>query len=374
MEAEHVLINYFLGVDDSVQNQKLVKRLLNTQKDDGTWGIYYGSPGELSTTVECYFALKLSGVSPDAPDMKKARDFILAHGGVEQTRVFTKFWLSLFGQYPWKGIPILPPEMMFLPNWFPINIYEFASWARTGVVPLMIVLTQRPVCSIPDSAKINELFTKNKSSSKVKQPVTFFSWKAFFIFVDKCLRLYEKFPWKPGRKRANQKVLNWIIDRTQSDGTWGGTQVGWSYPLIALKTAGYTAEDTIIKNCLDGVIKNYSYEIEGALQIEATNSPIWDTCLMITALIDSGLSIDTPILAKGIHFLLHNQIKSKGDWQVKNPHTPSAGWAFEFANDCYPDIDDVAEVIIALYRYQSQLKNPDEAIQHRYTMDVKHAI
>jgi len=360
MEAEFIFINYFLGTNDALQTQKLVKQILDCQLDDGTWGVYYGSPGELSITTECYFALKLAGVNVDLPNMKKARDFILAHGGIEKTRIFTKFWLALFGQYAWHSIPVLPPELIYLPSWFPINIYEFASWARSGIVPLMIILTEKPVCRIPVTAQISELYVNSNATSSNHPALPFFSLQRFFIFADKCLRLYEKSPWKPGRNKAKKKVLDWMMERVQADGTTGGTEAGWSFTMLAFKTAGYSSDHPVIKNCLDGVLKNYSYEDAGALRIEATNSPIWDTCLMLTALIDSGLAINSPALAKGVEFLLRNQIKSKGDWQVKVPNVEPAGWAFEFANNYYPDIDDTAEVLIALSRYQNNSTSPND--------------
>lgn len=361
MEAEYILISYLVGREKSPEIQKVVKRILDCQHEDGTWGMYYEADGDLSTTIECYFALKMVGKDTSSPLMRKAREFILANGGVDKSRIFTKFWLALFGQWPWEKIPLLPPEIIFLPNWFIINIYEFASWARAAIVPIGIIMTSKPVCHIPRVGTIPELFVPSLKS----QPPTFpfFSMKNFFWQLDKLLHLYEKSPWKPFRKRAREKCLEWTLERQQADGTWAGNQVGWVYPILALHALGHQADNPLIKKCFAGVLENYSHDINGGLIIQASDSPVWDTCLMLTALFDSGTSINSPMVKKGIDFLLQNQIFAKGDWQVKNPNGTPGGWIFEFANSYYPDIDDTAEVLTTLSRYQKRCKTPDPTVQ-----------
>jgi squalene-hopene/tetraprenyl-beta-curcumene cyclase len=176
MEAEYLMLTHFLGTGDEDTWRKLAKHLLETQRDDGTWGQYYGSPGDLSTSVECYFALKLAVLSPDDPHMIKAREFILSKGGVPQARVFTKIWLALFGQWDWKRVPAIPPEMALLPSWVPMNLYDFSSWARATMLPLSIVMTHRPSCPIPDSAAIPELFPNEQEKSPRPRSVEGGGW------------------------------------------------------------------------------------------------------------------------------------------------------------------------------------------------------
>ncbi len=158
MAAEYLLLTHFLGARDDARWAKIVNYLRDQQRPDGTWAIFHGGPPDLNATVESYFALKLAGVSADAPAMRKAREWAVSAGGVPKTRVFTRIWLALFGQWDWRGVPVLPPELIFLPRWFPLNIYDFASWARATIVPMLIILSERPVCPVPDSARIDELY------------------------------------------------------------------------------------------------------------------------------------------------------------------------------------------------------------------------
>ena len=158
IHAEYLLLTHFMDVPDLERWRKVVNYLKSMQLDDGGWPIWYGGPSDLSIAVECYFAMKLAGEPPDDPAMTKAREFILAQGGVPNTRVFTKMWLALFGQWEWAATPVLPVEIMHLPSWFPLNIYEFASWARGTIVACTILLTEKPVCPVPESARIDDLY------------------------------------------------------------------------------------------------------------------------------------------------------------------------------------------------------------------------
>ena len=158
MEAEYLMLSQFLGRVDRERWRKLANYILSKQREDGSWGQYFEAPGDLSTSVESYFALKLAGHSPDSEPLRKARQFILSRGGVPRVRVFTTIWLALFGQWEWRGTPNMPPELIFLPSWAPFNIYRFASWARATIVPMLIILTDRPTCPVPASANIDELY------------------------------------------------------------------------------------------------------------------------------------------------------------------------------------------------------------------------
>ena len=349
MEAEYLLLTHFLGVGDPERWRKLANYILGRQSSDGTWGQYYGAPGDLSTTTECYFALKLAGVSPEEPSMRRAREFILSAGGVQQTRVFTKIWLSLFGQYDWKGVPVLPPELMLLPTWFPVNIYEFASWARATIVPMLILLNRKPVCAVPDSARIDELYPspRDRANGSVNRPREALSWESLFYLGDLALRQVERLPWIPGRSFALKKAEQWVLDHQEADGGWGGIQPPWVYSLMALSALGYPSDHPVIVRGLRGM-EGFAIEEDDTLRVQACISPLWDTCLAMISLLDSDLPADHPSVVKAGEWLVDKQILEGGDWQVKSPDIPPGGWAFEFHNDRYPDLDDTAEIIMAL--------------------------
>jgi len=349
MEAEFILLNFFLGIEGKCRNRKLVNHILLKQREDGTWGQYFEAPGDLSTSAECYFALKLSGVSADEPNMIKARDFILSKGGIPKARVFTKIWFSLFGQWEWKGVPVMPAELMFIPDWFPLNLYDFSSWARATIVPMLILMDRKPVHEIPDWAAVDELFplSRRDTDYSIKRPSKLIGWESLFYANDVILRQWERIPWKPTRGQAVRRAEKWVVDHQGTDGSWGGIQPPWVYSLMALFELGYDLDHPVMKNGLEG-FESFVIEEEDTLRVQACVSPLWDTCLTMIALLDSDVSPDHPSLAKAGRFLINAQILNGGDWQVKAKGTPPGGWAFEFANEKYPDLDDTAEVVMAL--------------------------
>ena len=349
MEAEYLLLTYFLGVVDEARWRKLTNYILSQQRDDGSWGQYFGAPGDVSTSVECYFALKLGGVPADRAEMVKARDFILSRGGVPRSRVFTKIWLSLFGQWEWRGTPIMPPELMLLPNWSPLSIYEFSSWARATIVPMLIILTERPVRPVPRWACIDELYPAPREQTDycLPAPEGLLGWSRVFHVADRLLRMYQRMPVKPWRKRAIRKAVQWIESHQEADGSWGGIQPPWVYSLIALKHLGYSMEHPVMRKGMQG-FEEFAVEEGDTWRVQACLSPVWDTGLVQIGLLDSGMRPDHPAIQRATRWLVKEQVLTGGDWQVKNKKTPPGGWAFEFHNDIYPDIDDVAEVVMAL--------------------------
>ena len=365
MEAEYLLLTHFLGVGDPDTWRKLSNHLYKTQREDGTWGQYYGAPGDLSTSVECYFALKLAGASPEDPRLVKAREFILSKGGVPQARVFTKTWLALFGQWSWKKVPALPPEMVLLPPWFPMNLYDFSSWARSTMLPLSIVFTQKPVCAVPDAAAVPELIPpgRHKPANALRLRKMLGIAGAFHL-ADRAARWYNVLPLHPIRRLAVRKALHWILDHQEDDGSWGGIQPPWVYSLIALRALGLGVDHPVMRRGLQG-FKGFFIEEEETLRVQACVSPSWDTCLAMIALEDSGLPPDSPVLQRAGDWLMKVQVTNGGDWQVKAAKAPPGGWAFEFANKTYPDIDDTAEVLIALNRVRLRDKDSQQTAIRR---------
>ncbi len=354
IHAEFVLLTHFLGIPDPKRWGKIVSYLKSKQLPDGGWPIWYGAPGDLSITTEAYFAMKLAGVDPNDPAMTKARRFILAQGGLPNVRIFTKMWLAMFGQWDWRDTPVLPAELVLLPSWFPFNIYEFASWARGTIVACTILLTLKPACEVPEWAQLDELFPsgRDRTSSSYGKKGDLLSWNGLFRGVDKSLRLLEVSPWNPIRRTALRKAEQWIIDRQEEDGTWGGIQPPWVYSLMALHTLGYSIDHPVMKAGIQG-FDAFMRETDETLHTEPCVSPGWDTCLAMLALQDSGLPPSHPALVNGAEWLIKQQILDRGgDWQVKNPNTLPGGWPFEFKNDNYPDIDDAAIILIALHKMQ----------------------
>lgn len=351
MEAEYLLLTHFLGVAEPERWRKLARHIISRQRSDGTWGQFYEAPGDVSTSTECYFALKLAGYSADEPFMRKAREFILSKGGVPKTRVFTKIWLALFGQWDWKGVPVLPPETMLLPNWSPLNIYDFGSWARATIVPMIILLDRKPVRAVPDRAAIDELYPlpRSKTDYSIRRPNRLVGWETFFYAGDAILRQLEKLPWKPTRRQAIKRAERWVLEHQEADGSWGGIQPPWVYSLMALSSLGYPSDHPVIAKGLKG-FDDFAIEEGDTLRVQACVSPLWDTGLAMIALLDSGMRPDHPSLVKAGEWLLQEQLLNGGDWQIRAKGVPAGGWAFEFHNDGYPDLDDTAEIVMALNR------------------------
>lgn len=360
IEAEYIFLTYFLGVVDDEVNSKVARHILSKQREDGTWGQYFDAPGDLSTTTECYFALKLAGHAETEAYMEKARDFILSKGGLKNVRVFSKIWLALFGQWKWSEIPILPVELMLLPAWFPGNIYDFAAWARSTIVPLLIVLDRKPIRVIPKSQFIDELYSKPRSERDgvLQLDRRKIGWDSVFVIADWMAKKIEKIPWNPIRSLAMKKAEDWILDHQEKDGSWGGIQPPWVYSLIALNCLGYENTNPVVKHGLEG-FKEYSIEESDTLRIQACVSPLWDTALALTGLLDSGIPTSHPSLKKAYDYLISNQILESGDWQIKAKNVQAGGWAFEFHNNYYPDVDDTAEIVLAInkMRPRSEMKN-----------------
>jgi squalene-hopene/tetraprenyl-beta-curcumene cyclase len=343
MDAEDMLMRQFLGIREPVGTAETANWIRSQQREDGTWGTFYGGPGELSTTVEAYTALKLAGDPADADHMVKARQFVLDSGGVENSRVFTRIWLALFGEWSWDRLPVLPPEMILLPKWFPLNIYDWGCWARQTVVPLTIVGSMRP--QRPLGISVAEL--KTGRPDKPFEPAL--SWAGFFQRLDKVLHLHAKLPYKPLREYSIRMGLKWILERQEADGGWGGIQPPWVYSILALHLRGYPLDHPVLKKAFDG-LDSFTIKENGLRRLEACQSPVWDTALAVTALLDAGLPPDDPVLKGAANWLLDEEVTVRGDWAVRRPSLPPGGWAFEFENDNYPDVDDTAEIVLALRR------------------------
>ncbi|ELP67304.1 squalene-hopene cyclase [Streptomyces turgidiscabies Car8] len=348
MDAEDLLLRQFLGIRDEQTTQAAALFIRGEQRDDGTWATFHGGPADLSATVEAYVALRLAGDEPEAPHMARASAWIRDRGGIAAARVFTRIWLALFGWWKWDDLPELPPELIYFPKWMPLNIYDFGCWARQTIVPLTIVSAKRPVRPAP--FPLEELHTDPDLPNPGKSLAPLASWDGAFQRLDKVLHGYRKVAVRRLRKAAMNAAARWIIERQENDGCWGGIQPPAVYSVIALHLLGYDLEHPVMRAGLDSLDRFTVWREDGARMIEACQSPVWDTCLAVIALADAGLPADHPQLVKAADWMLGEQVVRPGDWSVRRPELPPGGWAFEFHNDNYPDIDDTAEVVLALRR------------------------
>jgi len=361
MDAEDMLLREFLGIRRADQTKRSAAWIRSQQRADGSWANFHEGPGELSTTIEAYWGLRLAGDPPEAEHMLVAADFIRREGGLERARVFTHVWLALFGLWSWERVPALPPEVILLPASVPLNVYDFACWARQTIVALSIVKARRPIRLLPFA--LDELRAQHapqpepaprRSGRAVSRRV------AWLSRLDRVLRAYERRPLAPLRRLALAKAERWILERQETDGSWGGIQPPWVYSLIALHLAGYPLEHPVMRRGLEGLERFMVEDCDDAVgvgapagesrRLEACQSPVWDTALAMIALGDAGLPDEHPALLKAAEWLLGEEVTERGDWSVRRPDLKPGGWAFEFANVNYPDIDDTVEVVLALRR------------------------
>ncbi len=312
------------------------------QLSDGSWAVFGGGPGDLSTTIEAYVALKLAGDDPAAEHMQRARAFVLARGGLQRARVFTHIWMALSGLWSWDQVPVLPPEIILLPAQVPLNVYDFACWARQTIVALSVLTSARPQRPLPFA--IDEL----RGPDPWRRPAAG-SWTGRgLLLADRLLHLYARRPLRALRELALDRAERWIVERQEADGSWGGIQPPWVYSLMALHVRGYSLEHPVMRRGLAGLETFAIEDPDGSRRLEACQSPVWDTCLAVLALADAGHPADDPALVRAADWLLDQQVRARGDWAVRRPDLAPGGWAFEFANANYPDVDDTTEVALAL--------------------------
>jgi squalene-hopene/tetraprenyl-beta-curcumene cyclase len=362
MEAQWIMAMHFMRIKDYPEYDNVIQAILDEQRDDGSWEIYHqADTGDINTTVECYAALKCAGHRPDMPHMKKARAWILSHGGLSTIRVFTKYWLALLGEWPWEHTPNLPPEIIFQPSWMPFSIYRFASWARATIMPLTLLCSSRPSRPLPDGQGLDELFPEGRENFDFTIPRKNrgFCFESFFMFTDRILNIYAGLPWQPFRGLAGKCVIEWIIRHQDADGIWGGIQPPTIYALMALYNEGYLLSHPVLSRCLEAFSGHWSYKKKNpdATYVNASESLVWDTMLAVMAQADCGLlPADNDSMMKGIRWLSGMFLETPGDWQIYVKDAEPGAWAFERANTWYPDVDDTAVALIVLSRLYPHIK------------------
>jgi squalene-hopene/tetraprenyl-beta-curcumene cyclase len=356
LQSETILLLAFLGELDSDLARQCAVHLLDTQLPDGGWGMYTGGKSDVNNTVKAYFALKLTGHPANADYMQKARVRALELGGVDNVNSFTRFYLAILGQIPHRVCPAVPPQMMLLPKWFPINIYSMSAWSRTIFVPLSIVSALAPVREIPHEFSIKEIFIKPPEKWKPlvapgKQTVSNpFSWDNFFRCCNSIMWTCRKLGLTPLRKLALNSAKKWTLEHCKNSDGPGAIYPPIIWGWIAFKSLGYADDSPEVKYFRDQlhshIIRN---EKRDSVRIQPCKSPVWDTALTLKALMLGGLTPSNPAVKKGVQWIRSRHIKQDGDWSKNvNVKTGVSGWCFEFNNAFYPDSDDTAMALMVL--------------------------
>nr|BAI48070.1 tirucalladiene synthase [Goniophlebium niponicum] len=364
--ASHTLILYkILGIADRYPLHKFEKYLRRMQCSHGGWEMSFGDGGYLSATIEAYICLRLLNVPQSDPALQRALKNILARGGVTKARVFTKVCLALLGGFDWAALPSLPPWLMLFPAWFPWNIYEAASWARGCVVPLIVLLEKKPVFQVKPEVSFDELYVEGRAHACKALPFSAHDWVSnIFVAADRAFKLMERFGAVPFRQWSIKEAKKWVLDRQEEMGDFIGYNPPMLYFAVCLKLWGYEVTDPLLQRALLAH-KKLTVETEDECWLQSSQSPVWDTALVIPALVESGLPPDHPALQKAGQWLLEKQILKHGDWALKTgggrmQDDIGGGWAFQFVNSWYPDVDDSAAVVIAL----NCIKMPDEDVKN----------
>jgi squalene-hopene/tetraprenyl-beta-curcumene cyclase len=357
--SDYVLFMHWMGEVDNQRQQRCVRHILKRQLPDGGWNIYYGGPSEINASVKAYFALKLAGCTPDTPFMAEARATIMRLGGIPQMNTFSKLYLALLGQFPWKYLPTIPVEMVLLPSWSPFHIYKMSSWSRAMLVPLAIINHFKPTRALAGDKQLHELYplgTEHKDFT-LPRDERFFTWRNLFLRVDEFLKILHPLRFRPMRKRALEEAERWMLERI-GEGSDGLATVfpAMLNALIALRTLGYTKNNPVYAKAAKDFAGLFVDDPED-FRIQPCLSPVWDTAINIIALVESGLPADHPALRKAADWLISKEVRLRGDWTTNNPHPEASGWAFEYNNVYYPDTDDTAMVLMALRLVQP----PDSA-------------
>ncbi len=348
--AEYLFLHYFMGTVDAEREARIANYLRARQQDNGSWALYCGGAGDMSATVKTYFALKLAGDDPQAPHMTRARQWVLENGGAESVNVFTRITLAIFGQLPWRTVPAMPLEIMFLPKWWFFNLSKVSYWSRCVIVPLLIIFAHRPVRKIPAERGIGELFCtdpehlKHLDHFKRGKPIA-----NAFLLIDRILKTIDPIMPRFMRAQAVRRAEKWMRAHAQGKGGIGAIFPAIANTAMALKLLGAKPHDSDLRRTL-AAIEDLVLENEEETYCQPCVGPVWDTCLCLNALTESGATMTHPEVRRAVEWLFDQQIFVPGDWCDQAPGLVPGGWAFQYENDKYPDVDDTGMVLMALLR------------------------
>ncbi|HYZ32582.1 MAG TPA: squalene--hopene cyclase [Crenalkalicoccus sp.] len=365
--AEYVMLKRFFGLREPEREARIARYLRRIQAAEaatagGGWPLFHGGPLDISCSVKAYFALKLIGDDPAAPHMARARAGILAAGGAERCNVFTRAALALFGEVPWSAIPVMPPEIMLLPRWFPFHLSKIAYWARTVLVPLTVVMARRPQPLAPVGAGVAELFRTPPAQVRcwpggahAAEP-----WRSLFAAVDRVLqRCHGLFP-PATRRRAEAAAERFVTERLNGEDGLGGIYPAMANAVLMYHCLGVPAEDPRVVTAWSAIEKLVCDRPAapgepGESYVQPCLSPVWDTALAAHALLEAGGPAAEAAACRALNWLLPHQVTElAGDWADARPGVRPGGWAFQYANAYYPDVDDTAAVVLGLDRARRQ--------------------
>ncbi|HEU4548078.1 MAG TPA: squalene--hopene cyclase [Rhizomicrobium sp.] len=347
--AEYVLLVHWLGETPDLELERRIGVYLRRiQGSHGGWPLYHEGAFDISATVKAYFALKMIGDDIDAPHMARARDEIRKRGGAIKANVFTRILLCLYGQASWNDVPTVPPELILLPRWFPVHLSKMSYWARTVIVPLLVLCALRPVAKNPRGVHVSELFVPGVPAASPRAPHQSAGWSAFFGALDKVLKLV---PWPKGaRAKAIEKCRAWTTERLNGQDGLGAIYPAMANSVMMYDVLGYPPDHP------DRAIARKSVDLllvvkEDEAYCQPCVSPVWDTALVAHALLETKDAKAREAVDRGLQWLRPLQVLDvKGDWAEEKPGVRPGGWAFQYRNDHYPDLDDTAVVVMAMDR------------------------
>jgi squalene-hopene/tetraprenyl-beta-curcumene cyclase len=352
MPAEFILYEHFLGEIDDALEARMADYIRQTQAEEhGGWPLYFGGDFNISATVKAYWALKIVGDDIDAPHMVRARAAILKHGGAARCNVLTRFYMALFGQVPWRAVPCMPVELMLLPQWFPFHISKISYWSRTTLVPMTVLMALRARAENPRGVDIQELFVQPPEQEKSYQVNP--SGKPlgeFFLWLDRVLHKVEPLFSKRLRKKAIDAAMAFITERLNGEDGVGAIFPPMVFTVLCFKMLGYPKDHPDVVTAKKAILKLMDLSGDTAY-MQPCASPIWDTALIAHAMIEAGEERDGEVMGKAFDWLASKQVlKTVGDYAAWRPQVRPGGWAFQYKNDYYPDVDDTAVVVMGLDR------------------------
>jgi len=353
ISAEYIVLQHFLGEPDPALESKIAKYLRRLQAQHGGWPLYHGGDLDLSATVKVYLALKLAGDSPDDEHMRRAREAILARGGAGRSNVFTRFLLALFGALPWASVPILPVEIMLLPRWFPFHLSRVSYWSRTVLVPLLVLAALRPRARNPRGVRIDELCPKQRPRAIrwVRANHQSPTWFAVFSALDEVLRLAVPLVPRRIRDRAVARAVAFVTERLNGENGLGAIFPAMANSVMMFDALGHARSDPAVVTAR-AAIDRLLVVSDGEAYCQPCVSPVWDTVLACHALLDAGSRRGRAAARRGLTWLDRRQVLDTiGDWAQQRPNVAPGGWAFQYTNPHYPDLDDTAVVVMAMDRF-----------------------
>jgi squalene-hopene/tetraprenyl-beta-curcumene cyclase len=352
--AEYIMLNHYLDETEDDVEVELAAYIRAIQEDHGGWPLFHNGDFDISATVKAYLALKLVGDDIEAPHMRRAREAVLAYGGAEKSNVFTRYSLALFEEVPWRAVPVMPVELALMPEWFPVTLYRVAYWSRTVIAPLLILAALKPRAKNPRGVRVQELFFTPPDEIKDYMNNPTGHWGgSVFLLIDKILRRLDPHVPKGLRKRAIDRALEFFTERLNGDDGLGAIFPAMANSVMAMEALGFPKDHPGLMTAKRS-IKRLLTPGEDNKFCQPCVSPIWDTSLAVQALMEAEETIDSFSVKGSCDWLTDRQILDvKGDWAIKRPYLRPGGWAFQYNNDHYPDVDDTAVVGMALHRADS---------------------